>query len=110
MALFFCVLLTVIRKERSSKVTVPTSEQFEAHVRAISEQYALIGETQVALTIDGLKIPICKPRCTNQQSEFYNGWTSGHYITNVFVFVLDGWIVAMVVNAQRYLKSDRVLI
>ena len=99
----------MLQKECSSKVTAPKSEQFEVYVRAVNEQYALIGEKRVALTIDGLKIPICKPRYTNQQSVFHNGWMSGHYIMNVFVFAPDGRIVAMVVNRTGAMHDSTLM-
>ena len=30
---------------------------------------------------------------------FYNGWTHDHYITNLFVFSVDGRMISTVLNA-----------
>ena len=103
------VLLSVLKREPSAKIKAPTAEDCESYVRAICDQYAIIGEKRVALALDGLKIPVCKPGCNVRQSAFYNGWTSGHYISNVFVFAPDGRIVAMVVNAPGAMHDSTLM-
>ena len=53
----------------------------------------------VVFAIDSIKLNIQKPGNEICQSVFYNGWTHGHYTSNVFIFAPNGQIVAMVVNA-----------
>jgi hypothetical protein len=48
---------------------------------------------------DGLKITIQKSGIETVQSRFYNEWTRGHYVTNLFVFAPDGLIIFGVINA-----------
>ena len=43
--------------------------------------------------MDGLKIPIDKAGDIVEQNNLHNRWTSGHYVTNIFVFVPNGTIV-----------------
>ena len=40
------------------------------------------------------------------QRMFYNGWTHGHYISNIFVFAPDGKIVMMTTNAPGCLHDS----
>jgi hypothetical protein len=42
--------------------------------------------------MDGLKVTVHKPTDDIMQSHFYNGWTHGHYIANLFLFTPDGHI------------------
>ena len=103
------MLLSVLKREPSAKIKAPTAEDCESYVCAIRDQYAIIGEKRVALALDGLKIPVCKPGCNVRQSAFYNGWTSGHYISNVFVFSPDRRIIAMVVNAPGAMHDSTLM-
>ena len=48
---------------------------------------------------DGLKLPFQSTCDDNVQGQFYNGWTHGHYISNLFVFGADGKIIFCVTNA-----------
>ena len=41
---------------------------------------------------------------------FYNGWTHGHYITNVFVFGADGTIIDAVLNVPGSVHDSQVAI
>ena len=61
------------------------------------------------IAIDGVKFDVCKPGTNEKQSVFYNGWTHGHYISNVFVFAPNGTIVAMVINAPGALHDSTLM-
>jgi hypothetical protein len=43
-------------------------------------------------TLNGLNLNIQSTKDDKVQSIFYNGWTRGHYVSNVFVFGMDGTI------------------
>ena len=47
------VLLSVLKREPSAKIKAPTAEDCKSYVRAICDQYAIIGEMRVALALDG---------------------------------------------------------
>jgi DDE superfamily endonuclease len=38
--------------------------------------------------------------------QFYNGWTHGHYVSNVFVFAPDGKIIGCVVNPSGSFRDS----
>ena len=63
----------------------------------------------MAFAIDGIKLSMQKPGDEIRQSAFYNGWTHGHYVGNVFVFAPDGRIVGMVINAPGSFHDSSIL-
>jgi hypothetical protein len=79
------------------KPTLPLAEDVEAYKEAISAKYPHAQD--VAFAVDGCKMNI--QASTNEliQSQYYNGWTHGHYVSNVFIFAPDGKIIGCVVNA-----------
>jgi len=48
---------------------------------------------------DGLKMTFESCDGLTKQSMYYNGWKSGHCISNLFVFSIDGRIIMCTVNA-----------
>jgi hypothetical protein len=42
------------------------------------------------------------------QSQFYNAWTHGHYVSNIFVFALDGKIICAVTNSPGRFHDSTV--
>jgi DDE superfamily endonuclease len=49
-------------------------------------------------TMDGLKIHFQSCNGLTKQSMYYNGWVHGHYISNLFVFSIEGRIIACCLN------------
>ena len=60
----------------------------------------------VYLAVDGLKLRLQKPGDDRVQNYFYNGWTSNHYISNLFAFAPDGTIPACVLDAPGSLHDS----
>jgi len=58
--------------------------------------------------LDGCKLAIQACGHEDEQRKFYNGWTHGHYITNLFAFAPDGTIVACVLNCPGCVHDSRV--
>ena len=107
MASIFASCLALCPEEGSKrKIKAPAQTKCEVYVCAIAKQYAVIGQEQVALALNRLKIPVCKPGSNTRQSAFHYGWTSGHYVTIVFVFSLDRRIVVTVVNAPGAMHNS----
>eukprot|EP00957_Ditylum_brightwellii_P189428 14418234-Ditylum_brightwellii.AAC.1 len=67
-------------------------------VDAIRKKYPLLREEQVFGAIDRLKLYLQQSSDHVIQNMFYNGWKHDHYITNIFLFMPDGMICAMVIN------------
>ena len=57
-----------------------------------------------------LKLPFEACSGLLEQGMFYNGWTHGHYITNVFVFGADGTIIDAVLNVPGSVHDSQVAI
>ena len=103
------VMHIVLKKLPTAQVRRPTSSKFESYVDAIRMKYSVLGEMRVAMSLDGLKLMIQSTTCPVRQNAFYNGWTCGHYISNIFVFAPDGKIVAMVINAPGSFHESNIM-
>ena len=63
----------------------------------IGRKYRSCKEAYGAL--DGLKVYLEATDNEDQQGMFYNGWKCDHYISNLFLFILTGKIIAAYFNA-----------
>ena len=79
------------------KPSLPTQNVVEQYIAAIASKYPHC--QGVAFAADGCKLEVEKSGIDVIQNMFYNGWTHGHYISNVFVFAPDGKIVIAAINA-----------
>jgi hypothetical protein len=86
--------------------TLPSAEKIEAYKHAIASKYQYAPD--VAFAVDGCKMNIQAPTNDLNQSQFYNGWTHGHYVSNVFVFAPDGTIICAVTNAPGSFHDSTV--
>jgi hypothetical protein len=84
-------------KKDKSKVQMSQKEKIQIYKEIISRRHAILQD--VFCVGDGLKLTIQKPGNEAVQSRFYNGWTHGHYVTNLFIFAPDGLIIFCVINA-----------
>jgi len=91
------LLIAILTGMDGVKVGIPCTEQLFVLSAIIEERYPSLKD--FFLVCDGLKLPIEKPDDSIQQSMFYNGWTHGHYVTNLFGFTVDGMIMIAVINA-----------
>ena len=48
--------------------------------------------------MDGLKLYVEKSLDNETQNIYYNGWQHNHYVTNIFVFMPDGFIRSYIIN------------
>ena len=88
------------------KPTLPSKEQVQSYVAAISAKYPFA--RNVGFACDGAKFAIQTPPGDIQQSIFYNGWTRGHYVSCIFVFAPDGTIPICALNAPGCLHDSTV--
>ena len=72
-------------------------EEVLAFQQATTAKYPSLPE--VWDTLNGLNLNIQSTKDDKVQSIFYNGWTHGHYVSNVFVFGMDGTIRICGLNA-----------
>ncbi len=76
---------------------MPLQEEVLAFQQATMAKYPSLPE--VWGTLDGLNLNIQSTKDDKVQSIFYNSWTHGHYVSNVFVFGMDGTIRICGLNA-----------
>jgi DDE superfamily endonuclease len=55
---------------------------------------------------DGCKLYFESTTDLDEQSMYYNGWKSSHFITNLFVFSIDGRCISAVLNAPGSLHDS----
>jgi hypothetical protein len=70
---------------------MPSNEGIERLKQLYQVRHASLGD--VYCTADGLKIKFESCHGLREQSMFYNGWVGGHYITNLFVYSIEGRII-----------------
>jgi hypothetical protein len=84
------VLQNALWRHPLACVSVPTVEEVREYQRIITVVYPRLGE--VWGTFDGLNLHFERSISQRIQRMFYNGWLHTHYISNVFVFTVDGTI------------------
>ena len=87
------------------KVKYPTHQKMEELKRAVEDRHPALKD--VYCVADGLKLGFHSCDELDEQSMYYNGWTHGHYITNLFVFTVDGRIVDSVYNVPGAMHGRR---
>jgi len=91
------ILLLALMGVEEAKIQMPSLQQVRLFQEVIRARYPTL--THVWGAMDGLKVTIHKPTDDIMQSHFYNGWTHGHYIANLFLFTPDGHIRAAYLNS-----------
>ena len=90
------MLLKSLIDQQDAIVKLPTAEEIAFCQEAISKRHSSL--EKVYCFADGLKLPFQSCDGLTEQSMFYNGWTHGHYVTNLFVFSAKGKIIDAVIN------------
>lgn len=91
------VLLHVLRGIPDIQVKMPSASDAQDLANVIRSHYPVLDSH--FCVCDGLKLPIEASGDIKEQGRFYNGWTHGHYVTNLFGFAPDGMIIFAVLNA-----------
>lgn len=91
------MLIQVLRDEPLARVSMPTDQEVDEFVAAISEKYPAL--TNCWGAVDGLKLRLERSGDPTVQNIFFNGWTHDHYVSNLFLFSPDGKIRACYINA-----------
>lgn len=76
---------------------MPNAEEVQAFQKAFSTQCSTLGE--IYTVPDGLELHVEHSDHSIIQEMFYNGWTYGHYVSNVFVFARNGKLFVCSLNA-----------
>ena len=81
------VLINIIKNDKDYEILIPNDETIRYYQELIKNKHPLLDG--VFCVCDGLKLEIEKPGDIMVQSRFYNGWTHGHYISNLFALFLS---------------------
>jgi len=100
------VLVHVLCKRDDAMVRLPDGPKVVQYKAAVERKYPVL--KNVAFVGDGLKILLQKAGDPTTQEAFYNGWKSGHYITNVFVFAPDGTVVMTMLNCPGAMHDSEL--
>lgn len=88
------LLHDVLHKMTEARIAWPKAEEFPALAARIQARRG--SGTAVNNTfgfVDGCKLPIKQSLNDLEQSVYYNGWKSAHYVSNVFAFDTYGCII-----------------
>ena len=102
------MLLRALANEADVRVRMPDDATIKKYQDAVRKRHVHLN--RVYCFADGLKLPFEACSGLLQQGMFYNGWTHGHYITNIFVFGADGTIIDAVMNVPGSVHDSQVAI
>lgn len=91
------MLLLSLWKHPLAVVALPTAEKIKILQQQVRDRLDAL--PNVYCVADGCKMALESCDGLTKQSMYYNGWKSGHYVSNLFVFSMDGRIIMSVVNA-----------
>lgn len=100
------VVVHLLSSRLDSVVCLPDATKVAQYKEAIERKYPVLKD--VAFVGDGLKILLQKAGDQMTQEAFYNGWKSGHYVTNVFVFAPDGTVVMSMLNCPGAMHDSEL--
>jgi DDE superfamily endonuclease len=99
-------LLILLRNHPMARVAMPTDARIAELQAACAEKHPLL--TDVYCVADGVKFYFESCEDLDEQCMYYNGWKCEHFVGNVFVFGIDGLIIACVVNAPGSIHDSAV--
>jgi hypothetical protein len=100
------MLLKALVAHPEAMVRFPDDDTIKAYKLAIHARHKAL--VDVYCVADGLKLPFQSCDGLTDQSMYYNGWTHGHYITNLFVFGADGRIINCVMNVPGSVHDSTI--
>jgi hypothetical protein len=98
------IVVNILCEHPLARVRMPSREEVTAFQQATAAKYPSL--TDVWGTLDGLNLNLQSTKDDKVQSIFYNGWTHGHYVSNVFVFGMDGCIRICGLNAPGTMHNS----
>jgi hypothetical protein len=101
------MLLKALRNHPECVVSYPDDVEMERLMEAVNDRHPCL--ERVYCVADGLKIQFQACADLTEQSMFYNGWQHGHYITNLFVFAVNGRIIDAIVNVPALFMTALLL-
>jgi hypothetical protein len=82
------ILDVTLAKMPAARIMWPDEAKVKEYEQLITAQHPLLDGAFGS--IDGLNLPIEVPNDPDMENTTYNGWTHGHYSSQIFVFGPDG--------------------
>ena len=93
------MLLKALRSSCEAALPLwPQHDKIGTLADIVEKKHPALGKERVYCFADGLKLNYESCAGLEEQGMYYNGWTHGHYVTNLFVFSVEGRIIKCVVN------------
>jgi DDE superfamily endonuclease len=89
-----------------ARVHYPDNEGIEKLKQICKARHDVL--VNVYCAADGLKIAFQSCNGLTEQSMYYNGWLHGHFITNLFVFSIDGRIIEACLNVPGSIHDSTI--
>jgi hypothetical protein len=93
----FRALLSALRALHSARVEWPNHMEQHGYANLIAQHHQDLPFAPFAF-LDGLNLPVFESGDYFEQNRHYNGWLSGTFISNIFVYAPDGTIIYARVN------------
>ncbi len=100
------IVVCVLSNHPLARIRMPTADEVASFQEATAEKYPSLPD--VWGTCDGVKLNFQSTGDVRIQRMFYNGWTHGHYVSNIFVFAMDGTIRICGLNAPGTMHDSSV--
>ena len=98
--------MQILEKHEDVSVRVSNEEKNSQFKMAIENKHPNLKD--VWATMDDLKVEVERSPEMLIQNCFYNGWTHGHYVSNVLCFCPDGTIPIACVNVPGTVHDSMV--
>jgi DDE superfamily endonuclease len=89
-------------------VKFPSDQEIKKLTRVVQRRHNALDN--VYCVADGLKLHFQSCKDLTEQSMYYNGWQHGHYITNLFVFSVDGRIINCLTNVPGSVHDSTIAV
>jgi DDE superfamily endonuclease len=100
------MLISCLINHPLAKVQMPSNEAVEKLKQLCVARHSSLPD--VYCSADGLKIHFQSCHGLSEQSMFYNGWLHGHFITNLFVYSIDGRIIEACTNVPGSVHDSSI--
>ena len=100
------ILYMFLFQNQEAMVTLPSDDKVKFYKEQIQERHDMLKD--VYCVCDGLKLKFEACAGLMEQGMYYNGWQHGHYISNLFVFAIDGRIINAVINVPGSVHDSQV--
>jgi hypothetical protein len=100
------VLQNSLHRHPLARVLPPTVEEVREYQQVAMAVYPRLGD--IWATCDGLNLQFEHSMLQRTQRMFYNGWLHGYFISNVFVFAIDGTIRICGLNAPESMHDSTI--